>query len=549
MNLLTTPVLTTADPAGHKSRRTLPGTLAALVRGEVSDFPRVRPHQRHPVHALLVQLAALALLSAGRDTPPEDEDVWRDLLKGLTPDEPDEAAWCLVSPPTRPAFLQPPVPGGDLSKFRTIDTPDDLDVLISAKYHDVKSRVLPAGDAELWLYALVSLQTQEGFLGAGNYGISRMNGGFASRPALGLVEDGGASAAFGRDLARALLLHDALARAHDMRSRGGLALIWLVPWDGATSLGLDALDIYYVEVCRRVRLVEMRGGLVARATSSKGPRIAAKEKKGDTGDLWAPLVIEKDGRKSFTADARGWSYQQLVRLLFPVASRKGETIQRAPLQEVADSDSPDNLTMLARVLVRGQGKTEGFHERRIPVSRFVKGWQLTGSGTATDPLAEIAHARVQDAGTFARKVLFPAVMQVFSGAPRTEGRGERARDDDTTKSRAGDVTSRFDTRLDAVFFDDLAEEAAVLDDPAAAAKVRALWIRERLLRIGQAVLSEAIAGAPDAAARHWRVRVQAHEMFKACFYRQFADRLKAANEPLPDFAPEDEPAFAEEDDV
>lgn len=366
MNLLTTPVLTTADPAGHKSRRTLPGTLAALVRGDVSDFPRVRPHQRHPVHALLVQLAALALLAARRDTPPEEEADWRDLLKGLTPDEPDDAAWCLVSPPARPAFLQPPVPGGDLAKFKTIDTPDDLDVLISAKYHDVKSRVLPAGDAELWLYALVSLQTQEGFLGAGNYGISRMNGGFASRPALGLSEDGGASAAFGRDLDRALVLHDALAKAHDMRSRGGLALIWLVPWDGVTSLSLDTLDVYYIEVCRRVRLVEVRGGLVARATVSKGPRIAAKDKKGDTGDLWAPLVIEKDGRKSFTADARGWSYQQLVRLLFPVASRKGETIERAPLQAIADTDSPDNLTMLARVLVRGQGKTEGSTSAAFP---------------------------------------------------------------------------------------------------------------------------------------------------------------------------------------
>lgn len=548
MNLLTTPVLTTADPAGHKSRRTLPGTLAALVRGAVSDFPRVRPHQRHPVHALLVQLAALALLSAGRDTPPEEEADWRDLLKGLTPDEPDEAAWCLVSPPERPAFLQPPVPGGDLAKFKTIDTPDDLDVLISAKYHDVKSRVLPAGDAELWLYALVSLQTQEGFLGAGNYGISRMNGGFASRPALGLSEDGGASAAFGRDLDRALLLHDALAKAHDLRSRGGLALIWLVPWDGVTSLSLDTLDVYYIEVCRRVRLVEVRGGLVARATVSKGPRIAAKEKKGDTGDLWAPLVIEKDGRKSFTADARGWSYQQLVRLLFPVASRKGETIERAPLQAIADTDSPDNLTMLARVLVRGQGKTEGFYERRIPVSRFIKGWQLVGSGMATDPLAAMAHARVQDAGTFARQVLFPAMMQVFSGAPRTAA-GERARDDDTTKSRAGAATNRFDTRLDAVFFDDLAEEAAVLDDAVAAAKVRARWIRERLLPIGQAVLSEAIAGAPDAAARHWRVRVQARELFNACFHRQFGDRLKAADEPLPDFAPDDAPALAEEDDV
>jgi CRISPR system Cascade subunit CasA len=40
---------------------------------------------------------------------------------------------------------------------------------------------------EHWFYALLTLQTMQGFLGAGNYGISRMNGGFASRPSVGLA--------------------------------------------------------------------------------------------------------------------------------------------------------------------------------------------------------------------------------------------------------------------------------------------------------------------------------------------------------------------------
>ncbi len=61
-NLLDVPLVTVTDPSGSRaSRRTLPETLAALVCGDVGDFPRLRPHQRHVWHALLVQLSALTL--------------------------------------------------------------------------------------------------------------------------------------------------------------------------------------------------------------------------------------------------------------------------------------------------------------------------------------------------------------------------------------------------------------------------------------------------------------------------------------------------------
>ena len=72
MTLLDRPLLTTLDPSGCGTlRRTLPGVLAGLVRDEISDFPKLRPHQRHVWHAFLVQIAALATL--GGEPPPEDE--------------------------------------------------------------------------------------------------------------------------------------------------------------------------------------------------------------------------------------------------------------------------------------------------------------------------------------------------------------------------------------------------------------------------------------------------------------------------------------------
>ena len=38
-----------------------------------------------------------------------------------------------------------------------------------------------APEPDDWLMALVSLQTQEGVMGAGKYGVARMNSGYGSR--------------------------------------------------------------------------------------------------------------------------------------------------------------------------------------------------------------------------------------------------------------------------------------------------------------------------------------------------------------------------------
>ena len=51
--------------SGQPVQYSLPGLFVALARDEVRDFPALRPHQRHPWHAFLVQLAAMTLHHAG----------------------------------------------------------------------------------------------------------------------------------------------------------------------------------------------------------------------------------------------------------------------------------------------------------------------------------------------------------------------------------------------------------------------------------------------------------------------------------------------------
>ena len=62
----------------------------------------------------------------------------------------------------------------------TETTPDSIDMLATAKNHDLKASRVSAAESDAWLFALMTLQTCEGWGGATNYGISRMNSGSGS---------------------------------------------------------------------------------------------------------------------------------------------------------------------------------------------------------------------------------------------------------------------------------------------------------------------------------------------------------------------------------
>src|SRR5215207_3219594 len=461
-NLLDERLVRVVPTSGPPNALTLPGAFAALMRDDIAAFPGLRPHQRHAWHAFLVQVGVLALLAAERSEPPEDEAAWARLLRGLTPGDSDDAPWCLVAPPDRPALLQPPLPSNSAAELKTvIETPDALDMLVTAKNHDLKQEVMSGAAPDDWLFALITLQTMEGFLGAGNYGISRMNGGFANRPALGIVPRGGPGAHVRRDLTRLIALRPEMLRSGVYAPAGGLGLIWLRPWDGATSLKPSDLDPCYVEICRRVRLSEGGKRLRARAGGSKVARITPIP-GGVTGDPWAPIVIDKDGsEKVLTVDASGFSYRRMVRLMF-----ERESIRPAPLQEIAESDATEGLSLIARALVRGQGKTEGYHERRVPLSKRVRASFMRWK--SSDPVAEAAQKRVELAGEIQNRVLKPALLALFENGPDQIDFRE-----DGAERRARTFLERFDAFVDATFFPRLWEEFDAADGMAE----RARWVK------------------------------------------------------------------------
>ena len=433
----------------------------------------------------LTQLAAIALRHANEKEPRLSEDDWRDRLLALTDGE--REPWCLVVHDlAKAAFFQPPVPGATTARWSVRNHPDELDVLVTSKGHDVKTGLISADDSESWVYALVTLQTMQGFPGRGYYGIARMNGGYGNRARVGLASGPSLAARFVRDVG--VLLGSWPALVQRGYREGGLALVWTAPWDGNTSLGFSELSPHFIEVCWRVRCTGNTHGLTTSYTTTTTRRCIPDVTNGDVGDPWAP--VERD-KGALTVGKRGFHYGLLARLLFEA------DYAPAPAQELRSQDG-DPMVILLWAMARGQGKTEGLHERALILSGPAR--RLLGQLDGRAILGRRASLAVQLATTMQRKVLFPALKQIALGAQV--------------------VDDRFDARVDEVFFEEL---FASIDEEEDGARLR--WER-RLKEIAWQELQSAINRCSVPNARRYRAISDAERMFRGCSTKHFPDLVR-----------------------
>ncbi len=394
----------------------LPEVLARLSAGEDLTFTALRPHQRPAWHAFLVQLAYLALEGEEDLNPPRSSVAWADKLRALTPTHPDDGPWHLLNADwQQPAFLQPPCSAARAADFkRSADAAQDIDVLVTARHHDEKTGKLPLrSDAlDALVYALVLLQGWSAFLGAGNYNTMRMNGGFSSRPQFRLAYARGTGPEFLRDLTVLLgaqgELADLFALQHPHANLAELhGLLWLPPWDEG-SLPLSSVHPLCLEVCRRVRLVRDGGQLLLRRASSNAMRVAGKDRRGDVLDPWVPIVAG-DEPKALTAQAHSLRYRSLQALLFD-HDKVRKPLLAMPSQAERRVNQPG--TWIAQVLVSGDGGTDGFLHRELPMPAQV----LTQLTSASATLADRSRQFVNLAGTASGKVLRSALLQFIDGS-------------------------------------------------------------------------------------------------------------------------------------
>lgn len=485
-NLLVDPLITVKTTDGHVDTYSLPGTYVLAAADAISDFPALRAHQAPAFHMFLVQIAVLASLETSGALP-TSEDEWRTALRSLTSAFAEDEPWSLVVEDwTKPALLQPPLPTRDarIDYRRRTANPDALDILVTSKNHDLKAKRIGRAEAEDWLHALVTLQTMEGFLGKGNYGIARMNSGFASRPMLRLSPSGlGPGGQWLRDVC-ALLVSDGWRTLADNLGVGVrkpvAQLLWTLPWNGERSLALENFHPLAVEVCRRLRLVTRGDGRIEAATAgSKAARVDVGTTQGIVGDPWIPIDLRdaKKGPKAFTPTGEGFGYRRLTALLDAAQFRPA--LLQLPTEE--ERRQHCSFVLTAAALVRGKGKTEGFHERRIVWG--IRASQLLASGEAK--LVKRAQEFVEAAATAAGKALRPAIIQLADGKAEPDW-----------KKPGNDVLTRpwlagFDAAIDRHFFEELniSFETNEQDEAAAARWVRVLarLAREHFERAARAL--------------------------------------------------------------
>ena len=513
MSLLTDPIFTTSDG----TRASLPQLFAAMSKGEVKGFPALRPHQRPAWHMFLVQLGALATWTARHDKLPDDAAAWASALRGLTPNHLNDEPWQLVvEDRSKPAFLQPPDPGN--LKWFPVPTPDALDLLITSRNHDLKKAVARRATAEDWVFALVSLQTCEGYGGPKNYGIARMNRGFSSRPMLGLApgaKRGDLSvdpSAWWRRDAHQLFASRTPGDNLPIGVIGGPGLLWCLEWPEADQLDIRQLDPWFIEVCRRVRLTKSDEGLRAKRAFSKAARIQAKAFKGNVGDPWAP--VHKSEAEALTLGGGDFDYARLCDLLF-----SGEWT--VPQLASAVSGDTGDMLLVAETLSRGRGKTEGFKSRVINVPGNVL--PLFSSDTASS----LSKAQMKEIKAF-DKALRDALALAAASGDRVKLDQEIKKNEKNKQKKnrfyahAAHARTQFDRVADRVFFPGLWRRLAVSgQSPAGEFEAKRTFLVS-LKQSAEAVLETALPSMPYAAIYRPRAEARARRAFRTTLRRSDA---------------------------
>ena len=522
LNMLTEPLIRMATAADGTYPASLPEVYAALMVDEVEAFPALRPHQRHAWHAFLVQLGAMAMHRAGVSEPPGDVVAWGALIRGLTVDDfPYDEPWRLVVDDiTKPAFMQPRARSADkIAEYlykrvkgehearngekEPVTTPDELDMLVTSKNHDLKATVASHAGLDDWIFALITLQTMEGYGGARNYGISRMPSGYGNRPAFSITPSARLGGHIRRDIDALLRDRQAILEEYPVID-GGIGLLWVEPWDGtkAETLLINRMDPFYIEVCRRVRLREADGGLEAIRANSLDRRIA--DAKGLTGDPWAPVgktSKQRDTPPAFLGN-RKFGYERVADGLFSTDWKPPPLFSLTPHDRTADG----TMHLVARGMVRGEGGTAGFHERVIPLKP--KTVQVFGRGDGTGDIADIARERIEQVGKV-KTILRDAIATFVA-------RGESSDTSADQRSLANPWVDKLDEIVDIDFFERLQVEFDT-DDSSERQRIRNGWLqngKDGVIDHARNVLRQAESSLPCPSIHRYKARVNADGRFE-----------------------------------
>ena len=110
------------------------------------------------------------------------------------------------------------------------------------------------------------------------------------------------------------------------------------------QLDLGDLDLWFIEVCRRVRLKDENGQISAQSGTSASAGISAKQFNGAIGDPWAPVHVTEG--KSFALAGGNFDYSILVKIFF-----SGDWEMPLLAKPAADEPPEETMALVAEALL------------------------------------------------------------------------------------------------------------------------------------------------------------------------------------------------------
>jgi len=233
--------------------------------------------------------------------------------------------------------------------------------------------------------------------------------------------------------------------------------------------------------------------------STLSARLEAKDLHGVTGDPWTP--VNKTEHKALTIDSSGFHYRRLQEILF------GGDYERGACQLPQDGDPDEGVCIRATALARGQGQTNGLHERTVQVPRARSILKL---GPERERAAARSNQRVKDVATVRAKALRPALLTLLQGARENP---------DWTDERPGKWLQDFQRRVDSAFFPLLWKSMNMSDEDA-----QRDW-HEELRGLGWSVLLAAEKSLPVPGARRYRALAVAERIYVGAILNNFPELM------------------------
>ncbi len=374
-NVLTDPIFTlaTGDGAQHL---TLPGLIARLLTdGGAVGLPRLPADQHGPVWRFLVRCAAQALHTAGHGLPADttDPSMLTSLLSAaLVRVTGSTSAFALENGNgTEPAFLQPPVAGGQpvqAAGYRA-GSASRLTLAMGGKGHERKPDADRSLDAEALVYALIAYQSGVIYT-KGNYASQLMGsatGKGSGMPIMRVRFDGGLHRSFRHDVGVLLDRWDDVRRERGLT--GAVWALWTVPWDGSTPLGSEALTPAFIPCARLVRIgAPGPDGRFAEVwfLPTKKARVEDRTDGSGLGDPFLPQVPNPrrpGDHKARGTMGTGYRYDEVVRLLF--GGEDGSARPSPTVASLLDAGDVGTVRVVFEGMAFDQGKTLGFHSREV----------------------------------------------------------------------------------------------------------------------------------------------------------------------------------------